>query len=301
MKLPQHPVLPYVGLLIVAYLSADLTAAMLERQFHFTPKRTAKSAAAPAQLNGLTLPGELSFILSNRATASGQPEPAPGMNPSANTSNVASSPSASAGNATALPTLTGTLEGQGQSLAVLQMGQETQVIGVGEEWLGYRVIEVAPFQARLRDARGQEYTISMQLANAGANGPSAPPLQLPQSTSTTNPWAAGNVSTLGSPVMSSRELRSMLDDRGWIKNILVQPVLRENEPVGVQINYSSPDNPFPKLGILTGDIVMSLNNKPLRGMEDMSSVLMELRNSTSLNFQIERGGQVMPHVVTLQP
>lgn len=297
MKLPQHPVLPYVGLLVVAYLSADLTAAVLERQFHFAPHRTAKAAAPPAQLNGITIPGELSFILSNRATGPGQTEPTPGITP---VSSVSGAATVSAGNATALPTLTGTLEGQGQSLAVLQMGQETQVIGVGEEWLGYRVIEVAPFQARLRDARGQEYTISMQLANAGANGPTGPPLQLPQTPATTNPWAASN-STLGSPVMSSRELRSMLDDRGWIKNILVQPVLRENEPVGVQINYSSPDNPFPKLGILTGDIVMSLNNKPLRGMEDMSTVLMELRNSTSLNFQIERGGQVMPHVVTLQP
>jgi len=223
------------------------------------------------------------------------------MNPVSNVPGGTTTSQVSAGNATALPTLTGTLEGQGQSLAVLQMGQETQVIGVGEEWLGYRVIEVAPFQARLRDARGQEYTVSMQLANAGTNGPSGPPLQMPQNQATTNPWAAGNVSTLGSPVMSSRELRSMLDDRGWIKNILVQPVIRENEPIGVQINYSTPDNPFPKLGILTGDIVLSLNNKPLRGMEDMSTVLMELRNSTSLNFQIERGGQVMPHVVTLQP
>lgn len=301
MKLPRHPALPYVGLALVAYLSGDLCSALLEQQFRFTPQRSPKAVEMPAALNGIRLPGELNFILSNRA--SGQdgdlPTDAPTQAAESNGTAVPSTRPPGTSPGAALPVLAGTLEGQGASLAVLQMGQETRVVGVGEEWLGFVLLEVAPFQVRVRDNRGQEHTLSMQLAQA-----SAAPQPLAQATSSSvpanNSWA-NQFSPSASPVLTSRELRSMLDDQGWIKHILVRPFQRDNETIGVQVNYSNPNNPFPKLGIQSGDIVMTLNTRPLKAMEDMGTVLMELRNATSLNFEIERGGQVIQHSVNLDP
>ena len=299
MKLPQSPALGWASVVLLGYLAGDLGAALLERHFTVPVKRpSAASQNRPAPLNGIKVPGDLTFLLTNRsieagvnetlADSSGMPPGQPGaMGPT----------SVSAGNATGLPTLSGTLEGQGQSLAVLQMGNETQVVAVGEEWLGFRVLEVTSFQARLADARGTEHVLTMKIAqpNDVPPGPAFPGAQNPFNVSA--PTAGNNTS----PVMTSRELRALMDDTGWVRNVLVQPVIRGGESVGIQINYLNANAPFPRLGILNGDIIKSLNNKPLRGVESLSEGLMELRNATSLSFQIERGGQTLSHTVELQP
>ena len=302
MKLPQSPALGWASLVLLGYLSGDLAAALLERNFSVPIRRPSQaSQAAPATLNGIKVPGDLTFLLTNRSAESAVNDtlndPAvvpgqPGLPPGGVT----------AGNATGLPTLSGTLEGQGQSLAVLQMGSETQVVAVGEEWLGFRVLEVTSFQARLADARGSEHILTMKIAESQDSPAGVPPAfpgaQNPYNVTVPSP---GNNTANASPVMTSRELRALMDDTGWVRNVLVQPVLRGGESVGIQINYLNANTPFPRLGILNGDIIKSLNNKPLKGVESLSEGLMELRNATSLNFQIERGGQTLNHTVELQP
>ena len=302
MKLPQHPALPLISLVLLGYLCGDVTCAVLEREFSGRPQRQVgggQSGIVP--LNLLKSRGELTFMLTAHTA---RPGDVSGPTITGPTTTQGPNPRPGAPNATILPELTGTLAGQGQSLAVLQVGQETQVVGVGEEWMGFKVLEVGAFQARLRDARNQEYTVSMPLAK-GDDTP-APPIPL---TPFNNNNGNGNGNNSppsapapGQPYTTSRELRDDLDNKGqWIRNILVQPVVREGESVGVQINYSNTNNPFNRLGIQTGDVVLSLNNKPARGVEDVTNLLMELRNSTTLNFQIERGGQQVPITVTLEP
>lgn len=63
----------------------------------------------------------------------------------------------------ALPTLLGTLQGHGQSLAILQAAgsQDPTVVALGEDFQGFTITEVGPLQACLRDTNNQEYTISM--------------------------------------------------------------------------------------------------------------------------------------------
>lgn len=307
MKLPQHPALPLVSVALFGYLLGDVTCAVLERQFNLRPPRqngSSQGVGATVPLNMLKGRGELTALLTSRKPLEADPgalqNPTPGTSPSLV---PGQNPPAAAGvNATALPQLAGTMEGQGQALAVLQMGQETQVVGVGEEWMGFRVIEVGAFQARLRDARNQEYTISMGLANVATstNSTLSPGLPGPPAFNVTG--GPGGLGLPAGPYKTSRELREDLENKGqWVRNILVQPVMRNGESVGVQVNYNNPSNPFARLGIQSGDIVLALNQKPARGVEDVTNLVMELRNSTVLNFQLERGGQQLPLTVTLEP
>lgn len=306
MKLPQHPALPLVCVALVGYLLGDVTCAVLERQFNLRPPRQngASQGAGPSvALNLLKSRGELTALLTSHkpteATPGQIPTPAPGTSPGQAPGQTYPPPGGV--NATALPQLAGTMEGQGQALAVLQMGQETQVVGVGEEWMGFRVVEVGAFQARLRDARNQEYTISMGLANVSStNTTPLPGLAGPPAFNVTG--GPGGLGLPPGPYKTSRELREDLENKGqWVRNILVQPVMRNGESVGVQVNYNNPSNPFARLGIQSGDIVLALNQKPARGVEDVTNLVMELRNSTVLNFQLERGGQQLPLSVTLEP
>ena len=47
---------------------------------------------------------------------------------------------------------------------------------------------------------------------------------------------------------------------------MAQPVMRQGESVGVSLKYTVGENPFARLGIQSGDVVLSLNNKPAKAV-----------------------------------
>jgi hypothetical protein len=306
MKLPQHPALPWLSVALLAYLSGDLITAALERQFSGAPRRSTSTTATTnttAVLNGLKLPDELRAVLTNRSSMET-------VNNTVTNGTTGTPPVVTGGpqpggvttvNATGLPMLAGTMEGQGQSLAVLQMGQETQVVAVGEEWMGFRVMEVTSFEARLKDARGQEHTVTMAMAGAQAAPPpttAAPNITTPGNATAGNGTDAPNTG----PYKSSRELRADIEGRAFIRNILVQPVNGpDGDVIGIRVNYSTMNNPFARLGMQSGDIIQTFNSKPVKGMQDMDWALKELRNAQSLNFELQRNGQKVPLTVQLEP
>lgn len=308
-KVPQHPVFGWVGLALLAFLSGDLAAAALERQFQGVPKRTVAATVnttvtGPVALNGIQQVGELKAVLSRSsgtvvASVNGTATNITTGSPTVGGPVVATNGNVTGGNATGpLPVLAGTMEGQGASLAVLQSGGQTQVVAVGEEWLGYRVIEVGTYQARVRDSRGAETLISMALA--GLPSPTPPAMVAAANTTAANETAA-NVTTTA-PITTSRELKELLNNRQeFIRDIHVQPVMKGDQTNGIQLTFTTATNPFARLGFQSGDTILSFNSKPLTGMSDMSWALSELRNATTLNFQVERGGQPQPLVVNLQP
>lgn len=297
MKLPQHPALPLLSVALIAYLCGDVACAVMERQFSNRPQR--QQAAAPVLLPpGPGNPGELEALLNQHPSAdtpTPQPGPGPGKQPVPG--------QLTPGNATLpLPSLLGTMEGQGSALAILQMpgSPDTSVVAVGEEYNGLRLVEVGAFQARLHDSRSkQDYTISMSLANT--TSPTPPP-PVPGNFTQISPQGFQPPEPPKGPYKTSRELREDIDNKGqWIKNILVQPSMRNGESVGVTINYKGGENPFSRLGIQSGDVVLSLNNKPAKAVENLPEILMELRNAQTLNFSLERNGQPTPLTVNLEP
>lgn len=295
MKLPQHPALPLLSVALLAYLCGDVACAVMERQFSNRPQRQQTGGGAPIAPPGPTNPGELMALLNAHPQAS--PTPGGPSQPGGLTPVNGTNPQVAVVNATALPTLVGTLEGQGQALAVLQASgsQDTSVVALGEEFQGFKVVEVGAFQARLRDARNQEYTISMSVAN------NAPPPAAVSTVGFVPQPPVQPTEALKGPYKTSRELREDIDNKGqWIGNILVKPVLRNGESIGVQINYKGGENPFSRLGIQSGDVVLSLNNKPAKAVENLPEILMELRNAQSLNFNLERNGQPSPLTVNLE-
>lgn len=297
MKLPQHPAFPVLSSILLAYLCGDLVCAIAEQQFSLHPQRQLASSA-PVIPAGPGNPGELEALLNQHLQNKASTQTTSSNLTQATNSNSAVTP----GNSTALPELLGTMEGQGSALAILQMpgNPDTTVIAVGEEYMGLKLMEVGPFQARLRDQRHQDYTISMSLANIS---PSPTPSALPVAQTTHQNQATSTfAATSKGPYKTSRELRDDIDNKAaWINNILVQPMMREGESIGVKINFRGNDNPFARLGLQSGDVVLALNNKPTRAVENLPDVLMELRNAQTLNFQMERNGQAVPLTINLEP
>ena len=306
----QSALLP-LAVIFAAYGCADLTSAMVEK--NFTPPIAKASpqvspgnvsASNATAVNGispgsaLSLPSELQYVLNNTATRN----PLAIAN-STNTTLVNGTTANPAQPAVALgplPKLTGTLAGGGHSLAVLQSGEETRVVGVGEVFNGYTVHEVSPFAVILQDSQGALQRVSLDLAQT-QSGPVAPP---PMTNVTTNVTAAPNATNAvgvgGDIPLSRRQMQDLLDHSGdWLPKMQMKPIRRNDEIVGMQINYSDPNNPFSKLGVVTGDILSSLNGHPLKGPDDFLWANQEFRNATQLNLNLERNGQMTPLNVRL--
>jgi serine protease Do len=77
----------------------------------------------------------------------------------------------------------------------------------------------------------------------------------------------------------------------WISYVSIRALKKGEDVMGAQVTYNNPDNPLAKLGINSGDVVMNLNGHPLVGPQDLPWVIDELRNNTTLEFQLERGGK----------
>lgn len=272
MKLPQHPTMPLLSVALFSYLCGDLTCAIMGRRFSDRPQSLHPSQLTAAAPDGPTNPGELMALLKAHRQLAPTPAPQPTSGPDQPSERVV------------LPTLVGTLEGQGRALALLQAqgSQETVVVAVGEDFQGFTVTEVGAFQARLRAADQQEHTVSMGMAGS-LNTPPPPPALSEETVE---------------PYRTSRQLRQDIDNKeAWIDQVLIKPSPRQ----GVLIQHRGRANPFARLGILSGDVVLALNNRPARSMDDLPGLLLELRNAQTLVFQLQRNGQPTTLTVELQP
>tara|TARA_Y100001954_G_C15714941_1_gene555052 strand:- start:638 stop:1171 length:534 start_codon:yes stop_codon:yes gene_type:complete len=68
---------------------------------------------------------------------------------------------------------------------------------------------------------------------------------------------------------------------------------------GLEIDaISKADGPAAKAGIIGGDIIKSINNKPVKGIYDYMARLEEIDKGMTVPVQIERGGETKILIVT---
>lgn len=102
------------------------------------------------------------------------------------------------------------------------------------------------------------------------------------------------------PYHSQEELREDLNQRElWVRNILAAPVLRAGQTIGIQICFKTP-TPFARLGLRSGDVLLSLNQIVTKQVEDLTALLEEMKSAPSLHFRLERKGVLVPLDVQLR-
>ena len=103
-------------------------------------------------------------------------------------------------------------------------------------------------------------------------------------------------------ILTQRELRNILDNPAQFagKGFRMKPVLNGGEIVGMRMNIRNTSHPLARLGIQDGDVVKSLNGTPLNGPEALSSIYRVLRNTSSLSFEVDRGGKSEKIEITLE-
>ena len=278
--------LGYALLIVIGYLAADNTAAHLERRLVLTSPSTSSTPLMHVPVGtatvGLANPSQLQAVLNNHHAT-----PSPRI-PTASASPAKAAQPGPAPVAPELPKLVGTMAGSGHSLAILQWGEETRVCGVGEAFGGCKIVEITAYSVLLKDSKGQNLVLQI-----GAATPTHSPSAAPVAPTTAAPRAL--VTPPADDTLSSAELRELID--GAAQKVSVKPFLRGGEVVGMRVIYSSLDNPLAKLGVRSGDVLLSFNGRTVKTPEDLYPCYQMLRNETTLSFALERNGQPVSFTV----
>ncbi len=76
-----------------------------------------------------------------------------------------------------------------------------------------------------------------------------------------------------------------------LKNVLISPVIKNGKTVGFRFKYVSPKSIIYKYGIRSGDLILSVNGRPVRTVEEAFKIYNILRNEKVVNVEIERNGK----------
>lgn len=289
----------------LAYFSADATSALIQRQLDTPPKPMPQSSIGPVQENvpaQAPPPGLVNLLKTT------QPEGAELQ--------IASGPGSATASVTPAPTkapsnlqLRGTMAGSGGSgLAMIDVNGQTQVVSAGEQVGGMTLTSVSSYSVTL-EANGQVQILEMnaegpvQANSAPIQSITPPPVTDPTALPTPDPNAtASEAEGAGEAILTTRELRNILDNPAQFagQGFRMKPVLNGGEIVGMRVSIQDKNHPLARLGIQDGDVVKSLNGTPLNGPEALSSIYRVLRNTSSLSFDVERGGAPQKLDITLE-
>jgi general secretion pathway protein C len=77
-----------------------------------------------------------------------------------------------------------------------------------------------------------------------------------------------------------------------MKEIRIQPNFSNGKPDGLRLTGIRPDSIFYNMGLKSGDILMSVNGKEIKSVDDAFSFYQNLQSSPSVQLQIKRRGQL---------
>ena len=181
-------------------------------------------------------------------------------------------------------------------MALLQLASDSQVLGVQEMWKDFLVLEVDDFSVRLRDKTGRDLVVTMAMAGRSGGQP-LPDYPVAPESSVSKPV----VSPVKSLFLKRQQIQKWFSEKEAVAGSAVGPYKRNEQVVGMQVNYITPESPYAKLGIKSGDAIVALNGRAVLTPGDMKWCQQEIVTASRLDFQLEHDGQTLPHQVQVQP
>lgn len=265
----------------IALAAADLTDFEIKSWLQ-PPLSPPAPANAPPMTSGTLDKEGLSAVLSTTqpTDAEKKQKAAPPDGPGANVTPVPAVPAGPP------PRLVGTIAGSGRHLAVLEVGNETTVAGPGKLVSGYRILQVDTYSARVRDAAGQVQLLALEIAGGTPTAqPPAAPTPAAAEAAPATPQAGGPVS------IPHAQYKHLVDNPDlWISQVQLKMDRKGDEVLGARVSYSGQENPFALVGIQTGDVISTFNQRPLKTPDDLMWARQELANARLFHFDILRNG-----------
>lgn len=182
--------------------------------------------------------------------------------------------------------LLGTVDGGGNSLALIEAGKETELYRAGARLPdGGRIESIQRNQVRIQYPDGSSQTLSAEAAPlaeshpaAGAGTPGADNYQVKEIAP--NSWAIP-----ASEMERARENMSTL-----MKQARLEPHVVEGQTDGFMIRMIRPGTLLAQLGLKLGDIITSVNGVTLDSPEKGLQIFQQLREAKRLTVSLIREG-----------
>jgi general secretion pathway protein C len=96
----------------------------------------------------------------------------------------------------------------------------------------------------------------------------------------------------GSTAVSRSEIDAGLQDMGsLLRQAQIRPYFKAGVPDGFLVSSIRSGSIYRKMGIIDGDIIQQVNNKPMKTADDMTGLLNVLKSGSDLSLTIQRGGK----------
>ena len=179
--------------------------------------------------------------------------------------------------------LIGTLVLDRQKYALIKAGKESKIVKVGSLVNGFKVEEIGKYFIILSKG-GNRYKLSVKISTAG--------------TKLTSKSFRKKEEKLSKNIqkevfrLDRRFVQEQTADIGSIlKDVYIVPVVRNGETVGFKFRYVKPGSLLYKYGLRSGDLILSVNGRPVRTVEEAFKIYNILRNEDLVQVEIERRGK----------
>jgi type II secretion system protein C len=154
---------------------------------------------------------------------------------------------------------------------------------VGQEFSGYVLLEVTRSSVSLAGAAGR-----MRLYLAGQGVESAPTEKAP------DPWIHRDFSGSETVARFEKEIPVILSETGLTARV------EGGEVRGLTLTRLPDGTLLSESGLELGDVILSINGEPLRGLDRLWDLLARFKDASELRVIVERRGKVVRFAYALQ-
>ncbi len=177
--------------------------------------------------------------------------------------------------------LVGTIIINNEKYALINVGDNPKIVKIGNSISGYSVKDIGKYYVVL-SKNGKIYKLTVKVDVASSKYTSRRSYQRIKSSSTDTITYK----------LDRRYVEEQTSDIGKIlKDVFVVPVVRNGETVGFKFRYVKPGSLLYKYGLRSGDLILSVNDRPVRTVEEAFKIYNILRNESIVKVEVERRGK----------
>ncbi len=189
--------------------------------------------------------------------------------------------------------LVGTVVGDGiNSYAVIEdVGKKTHIlVRVGDKIQGGEILTIERMRVILKVGEKEQVLAFKDTKPSPAPGgiPAPPPGPQP-------PLEAKEVTLNRQEVMDQLNKLPQL-----MTQVSVAPYFKDGQPAGIGLSRISPGSIFQKMGLQNGDVIVAVEDNPIRSSEDLINLYDSLKNADRVKIQLERRGALTEYEYKIQ-
>ena len=179
---------------------------------------------------------------------------------------------------TSAPEVIAVFYNRGKGLILVKENEKTKWVKVGEVVNGWKVKKILPsevfFEAKGTIVKKRIFTFNEEQTVSGSGSEKV---------------LKGKVI-----IISREEMQRLTSDIGSLfSQIGLRPFFIGGKIVGMFVSYIKPGSIFAKAGLREGDIILTINNIPIRTTEDSYRIFETLKTASYIEVKVRRGNQIL--------